>query len=122
MSQIMFDVLNGAAMMYGVDVNITKAGESIIAEGDEELAVIAGEAVRELGIFERVDDVFHVGGSEDAAWFMKRVQSHGGKALYLGLGSEIKAPHHNGRFDIDEGVMINGVKAMAAITKRLMKI
>ena len=101
------EVLKGSAMMYGVDVNITKAGESIIANGDKELAVIAGEAVRELGIFERVYDVIHVGGSEEA--------------VYMGLGSDIKAPHHNGRFDIDEGVMIMGIKALTAITKRLMK-
>ncbi len=114
------EVLKGSAMMYGVDVNITKAGEGTTAEGSPELVKLAGEAVRGLGIFERVDDVMHAGASEDATWFMRRVQSHGGMATYLGLGSNITAPHHNGKFDIDEGAIINGVMALTAITERLM--
>ena len=115
------EILTGAAKMYGVDVEITKAGESTTSEGSPELVKLAGEAVRELAIFDRVDDIFHVGGSEDAAWMMRRVQAHGGKALYLGLGSDIKAPHHNGKFDIDESVMIKGVKALEAIVKKIMR-
>lgn len=114
------EVLKGAAMMYGVEVAITKAGESIASEGSPELIKIAGEAVRELGIFEEVREFIHVGGSEDAAWMMRCVQSHGGQAVYFGLGSKTEAPHHNGRFDIDESTMINGVKALSAVVKRLM--
>ena len=75
--------------------------------------------MRELNIFDRVDDLIHSGGSEDAAWFMKRVQSHGGQAVYMGLGSNIKAPHHNGKFDIDESSILKGVKALTAIVKDL---
>ena len=115
------DVLEGAAKMYGVEVAITKAGESTAAQGSPGLAGIVADTVRELGIFERVEDVIHVGGSEDAAWFMERVQAKGGQAVYMGLGSDIKAPHHNGRFDIDESVMIKGVIALSAVVKRLMR-
>ena len=114
------EVIEGAAKMYGVDVKVTKAGEGTAAKGSEDFAELTGEIVRDTEIFDVVEDVIHVGGSEDATWFMRRVQEHGGKALYLGLGSEIKAPHHNGKFDIDESVMIKGVKALVTITERLM--
>ncbi|MBQ3402571.1 MAG: amidohydrolase [Synergistaceae bacterium] len=114
------EVLKGSAMMYGVDVDISKAGEGTTSEGSPELVRVAGEAVRELGIFGRVEESSHAGASEDATWFMRRVQSHGGQAVYFGLGSDITAPHHNGRFDVDEAVMIDGVRALAAITERLM--
>ena len=114
------EVLKGAAMMYGAEVKISKAGEGTTAEGSAEMMRISGETVRGLGIFSEVEDTVFAGASEDATWFMRRVQSHGGQAVYLGLGSDITAPHHNGRFDIDESVMINGVKALTAITERLM--
>lgn len=115
------EILNGAAMMFGVKVDITKTGEGTTATGNDELIRIAGEVVGGLKIFDRVDEVVHVGGSEDATWMMKRVQSHGGQALYMGLGSIISAPHHNGKFDIDESVMLKGVRALVEITKRLMR-
>lgn len=115
------EILEGAAKMHGVELDIIKAGESPEMQGSQELAKIAGEIVRESGIFESVQDSIHVGGSEDAAWFMNRVQSHGGKAVYMGLGSNITAPHHNGKFDIDESVMINGVKALSSIVERLSR-
>ena len=114
------EVLKGAAMMYGAEVKISKAGEGTTAEGSAEMMRISGETVRGLGIFAKVEDTVFAGASEDATWFMRRVQSHGGQAVYMGLGSDITAPHHNGKFDIDESVMINGVKALTAITERLM--
>jgi metal-dependent amidase/aminoacylase/carboxypeptidase family protein len=35
------------------------------------------------------------------------------------LGSDITAPHHNGAFDIDEKSLLLGVKALAAIVRKL---
>ncbi|MBQ6772968.1 MAG: amidohydrolase [Synergistaceae bacterium] len=113
------EILNGAAMMYGAELNIIKAGESPEMKTSPELAKIVKEVVKGLNIFDDVQDLIHVGGSEDAAWFMNRVISHGGQAVYMGLGSNIKAPHHNGKFDIDEGAIINGVKALVSIVKTL---
>ena len=113
-------VLNGAAVMYGVSVELTKAGQGTTAAGDEGLSRRAAEAVRELHIFDDVQETVRVGGSEDATWMMRRVQERGGQAVYMALGSDIAAPHHNGKFDVDERSMLKGVRAMAAITEALL--
>ena len=70
--------------------------------------------------FREVVDTVRAGGSEDATWMMRRVQEQGGQATYMALGSDITAPHHNGRFDLDERSMILGVRAVAAIAENLL--
>ncbi|MCR5346561.1 MAG: amidohydrolase [Fretibacterium sp.] len=114
------EVLNGAAAMYGVKVELTKAGQGTTARGDKPLVRQALEAVRALNLFEHVEENVRAGGSEDATWMMRRVQENGGQATYMGLGSDITAPHHNGRFDLDERSMLLGVRAMTAITEALL--
>ena len=73
-----------------------------------------------LNCFREVVDTVRAGGSEDATWMMRRVQEQGGRATYMALGSDITAPHHNGRFDLDERSIIQGVRAVAAITEGLL--
>ena len=114
------EVLKGAAAMYGVRVELSKAGEGTTARGDEELVRRVGAALRASGIFRSVLDTVRAGGSEDATWFMRRVQERGGEAAYMALGADITAPHHNGRFDVDERGMILGARAMAAIAESLL--
>ena len=114
------EVLKGAAAMYGVRVELSKAGEGTTARGDEDLIRRVGAALRASGIFRNVLDVVRAGGSEDSTWFMRRVQERGGEAAYMALGADIAAPHHNGRFDVDERGMILGARAMAAIAESLL--
>ena len=114
------EVLKGAATMYGVRVELSKAGEGTTARGDEELIRRVGAALRASGLFRNVLDVVRAGGSEDATWFMRRVQERGGEAVYMALGADIAAPHHNGRFDVDERGMLPGARAMAAIAESLL--
>ena len=114
------EVLKGAAAMYGVRVELSKAGEGTTARGDEDLVRRVGAALRASGIFRSVLDTVRAGGSEDATWFMRRVQERGGEAAYMALGADIAAPHHNGRFDVDERGMILGARAMAAIAESLL--
>ncbi|MDR2175822.1 MAG: amidohydrolase [Synergistaceae bacterium] len=113
------EVLKGAALMYGTEVKVVRTGAGTDADGDAPLVAKIGEAVRELGIFREIRESASAGGSEDATWMMRRVQELGGQAAYMVLGSDIAAPHHNGAFDIDERVLVPGVKALAAIVKAL---
>ena len=39
--------------------------------------------------------------------------------MFLVLGSDIAASHHNGSFDVDESSMTPGVKALVAIVEEL---
>ena len=114
------EVLNGAATMYGVKVELTKAGQGTTATGDAPLVKRALEAVKALSLFEHVEETARAGGSEDATWMMRRVQENGGQATYMALGSDITAPHHNGRFDLDERSMLLGVRAVTAIVEALL--
>ena len=114
------EILNGASLMYGTDLELIKTGESLTAQGSDELVKLAGQAVKDLNIFDCIFDHTKAGGSEDATWFMNRVQEHGGQATYMALGSTITAPHHNGCFDLDERSMLYGVRAMTAIAERIL--
>ncbi|MDR3265910.1 MAG: amidohydrolase [Synergistaceae bacterium] len=114
------EILRGAAAMYETEVRVIKTGEGTTASGDAALVAKAGAAVRKLGCFREIRDTVQGGGSEDATWMMRRVQETGGQATYLALGADIAAPHHNGCFDIDEGSLVPGVKALVAIVEELM--
>ena len=114
------EVLNGAAAMYGATVELVKTGAGTTASGDADLVSRAGQAVRALNCFEEVVETVRGGGSEDATWMMRRVQEQGGQAAYMALGSDIAAPHHNGRFDLDERSMLPGVRAVVAVTEKLL--
>ncbi|MDR2522851.1 MAG: amidohydrolase [Synergistaceae bacterium] len=113
------EILKGAAAMYGVEVETVKTGAGTDARGDAALVKKAGEAARETGLFREIRETVQAGGSEDATWMMRRVQENGGQALYMALGSDIRAPHHNGCFDIDESAMLPGVKILTALVEKL---
>ncbi|MCC8178838.1 MAG: amidohydrolase [Cloacibacillus sp.] len=99
------DVIYGAAKMYDVDVSITKQGETITTNSDAELAsVIAAEAAAIAGVTD-TEPSRAMAGSDDACWFMRRVQEQGGLATYIGVGATTAAGHHNNRFDFDEAAM-----------------
>ena len=115
------EILQGAATMYETEVVLTKTGAATDAHGDAPLVAKVGNAIRKSGLFQEVLESVQGGGSEDATWMMRRVQELGGQATYLALGANITAPHHNGCFDIDEGSMLLGVKALSAIVDELMR-
>ncbi len=60
-------------------------------------------------------------GSEDFTVMMKRVQSRGGKALFVLYGTPTVGGHHNAAFDVDETVIANGVKFLVAIHKKIIE-
>jgi len=52
----------------------------------------------ELGLFDEFVSREDLGGSEDMAYFMSRVQENGGQAAYAIIGTELAAGHHESRF------------------------
>ncbi len=107
-------VLKGAALAQDVAVEIKLAGRTTVAASDETLsrrlaAVLSG---RLPGV--EVDAQSHVtGGSEDATYFMRRVQEKGGQAIYAVVGSDIPSGHHTPEFDIDESDFPWAIDALA---------
>ena len=104
------NIITGAAHMYGVSHDTTLVGEAIHAEPSAELAARLAALARHSPHFttvsERIDSTL---GSEDASYFMQRVQERGGQATYCIIGTTLAAGHHHERFDIEETSLAAGV-------------
>ncbi|WP_295238327.1 amidohydrolase [Veillonella sp.] len=115
-----YEVLRGAAVMYDSEVDIKEMGSAPACINSEELAKEVQVLAKDMGLFRDVPLTNTGGGSEDCAYFLERVIANGGKATYMILGSDIKAPHHNPRFDIEEDDMINGIAVAGALVEKYL--
>ena len=106
------DILNGAAQMHGVQVSVVRVGGSCGASSDPELAELVAQACRNLTGVRDVQGIRDFKGSDDAADMMAAVQGQGGKAVYIGLGTELCDVHHSPRFDFDERALPLGVELL----------
>lgn len=114
-------ILEGAAIMQDVTLNVKEMGGAPCSVNSEDLAEEVKSIAEDLGIFKRVDLSYSGGGSEDCSYFLERVIQKGGKATYLILGCNIGGPHHNSAFDIEEGTMVNGVATFGALVDHYLK-
>lgn len=115
-------VIEGAARMYGVSVEVDDVGMADMATCDEALSGLVQKAAEDLGCFDKIVPVHLLGGSEDAATFMARVSSRGGKATYVTMGTEIAAGHHNEAFDFDESVLEVGVNLYLEVVSKILGV
>lgn len=107
------EIVEGAAVMYGVELSVAKMGEAVDAFSDKELVDLVAEKALSVPGIEKLAPSVSLGGSEDVSWMMRAVQQHGGKAVYFVLGSDIAAGHHNEFFDVDERVLNYGAALFA---------
>jgi len=114
-------IIRAAAAMYDVKVELKPMGSAAGGTSDPELAEIIGEAAGETPGVTKILPTGDLGGSEDFAWMMDRVQRRGGKAAYMMIGTEIAAPHHDSRFDFDERALPIGVEVMVRTVLRLAR-
>ena len=113
-------VIAGSAMAFGVEYRIEEVGSAPAYNTyDEELVVYIGEHLGEKGFTVQV--ARSLGGSEDVTYMMNEVEKNGGKALHFMFGSDIKAPHHNNRFDFDERTLERAYKALTTTIQLLIK-
>ncbi len=112
-------VIESAANMYDVKVDIAAMGSAVAGTSDSLLIDIVRDVAEELGAFSDIHLHGDLGGSEDFTYFMNRVQEHGGKAIYSMIGSKIAAGHHDSHFDFDESVL---PKAVAQVTLQTLRI
>jgi aminobenzoyl-glutamate utilization protein A len=106
-------IINGAALAQGLEVDIASAGRTTTAECSIPLAEAVGRAAQAVPDL-RVDlEPKAAAGSEDATFFMKRVQERGGQAIYACVGSHTTSGHHTPHFDIVESDIAPAVQALA---------
>lgn len=107
--------IEGAAKMFGCSYETAIMGSAASADSDWALEPFINKAQAHLP--EITDYIPEDGftGSEDATYLMAKVQEHGGLATYMGVGADIAAPHHNGKFTFDEKALVTNVKLHTAL-------
>ncbi len=107
-------ILRNCADMYGCTMEMKLMGASISMASDEEMCLKVVDACHKVGLKTSEKLMVVSGGSEDCAYMMDRVQKQGGIAAFMRLRTPMAGPAHNRRFDVGEGVLVNGVKAFCA--------
>lgn len=115
------EILKGAAMMYDVKVQFIQTGGAASGNNSPELSQRVKKTAERLGIFNRLEKVHDIGGSEDCSYFMERVQKHGGQAAYLVIGGSLAAVNHNNYFDFDERALVLEAHLLSTVVCELVK-
>ncbi len=105
-------IIDHACKMHEIDYEIKVMGSTGSLESDEALMKrvqkVINETLPEIGATQYLK--LQMGGSEDVAYMMNQVQSHGGQATFMQAMTKVDAPFHARKFNFDESVLINGVK------------
>ncbi len=115
MSQKAREVLAGAAMMYGLGLEIRPVESTVSAANSPELIELGTRVAKSLPSVKEVVPACPANGSEDVCLMMQRVQEKGGKAMDVLLGTPIGGGHHSATFDVDERVIRNGAEFFTAM-------
>ncbi len=108
-------ILDAAAAMHGLGLEITVAGATPSATSDAPLIARVREAAALVPEVKGFDDSAFATASDDACAFMRRVQERGGLAAYVIFGAALAAGHHTPRFDFDEAALPLGVKLLGLL-------
>ncbi len=114
-------IINAAANMYDVNVEILEMGGAPSCLPDLEMGEKVKAVAEQTGLFQEILPVSNLGASEDCTYFMERVQSRGGRAVYMMVGSGLAAGHHNHCFDFDEEALYNAVVLISGLAKDILK-
>jgi aminobenzoyl-glutamate utilization protein A len=113
------DVIEGAAKMYDLAVEIKPAAMAVVAQSSPELIALADRVAKTLPSVKQVVPSAPFNASEDITLMMERVQQKGGKALITLFGTPTHGGHHNSTFDAEEAVIRNAAEFYAALQKEI---
>lgn len=110
-------IIENSARMHDVGYEVKYMGVAECGICSPELVNRISKIGGEIGCFNNIIDIFEdAGGSEDFTLMMNKVQENGGQGAYFAVGTDIKAGHHNARFDVNEEDIIKSVKLFTALT------
>jgi len=109
------EVLEGAARMYDLGLEVVAAATGLSASNSAELVELGTRVAGDLPWVEEIVPEAAFNASEDVTVMMERVQGRGGKALFVVLGTPVHGGHHSTTFDLDEMVIRNGAEFFAAM-------
>ncbi|MFV0498268.1 MAG: amidohydrolase [Candidatus Fimivivens sp.] len=114
-------ICRASADMYVCSYESRFMGAAGSAACDKELVERVSDAIGELPDVQEIHKDIDFGGGEDFTYMMRKVQSQGGQATEMIIGTPLKAPHHNGRFDFDEAVLPLAAQIFAKIALDICK-
>jgi aminobenzoyl-glutamate utilization protein A len=109
------EILEGAARMYDVSVEIKPAATALSGTNSPDLVELGTRVAQSLPSVKEVVPQSPFNASEDVTLMMERVQGKGGKALFVLFGTPVHGGHHSTTFDVDERVIQNGAEFFAAM-------
>lgn len=113
------NIIAHSAEMHELQHEVEVIGGAITISCDQELVEAALEEARKVEGFHTFKTIESSSlGSEDASFLLRRVQERGGKGTYMIIGTDIPAPHHNPKFDIQEEVLPRAVELLERIARR----
>ncbi|AUV81698.1 amidohydrolase [Salinigranum rubrum] len=112
-------IVRAAGEMHACEVEIESVARAPSAVSDPELADVVGAVASGVEGVERVLPSDALGGSEDATYLMQHVQERGGKAAYVGIGTDHPTGHHTPRFDVDEESIRIGIETLSGAIERI---
>ncbi|WP_324661562.1 amidohydrolase [Haloarcula sediminis] len=119
MSERAESVVTHAAGMHGCESELATVAEAPSAESDPGLADVVYAVAEGVAGVDSVRHSAPLGGSEDATYLMERVQKRGGRATFVGVGTDHPGGHHTPTFDVDERSLEIGVDVLAGAIERL---
>lgn len=115
------NIIAHSAAMHELEHEIEVVGGAIPINYDVDMAELALEEAKQVeGFHSFVNGAYNAMGSEDASFLIKRVQDRGGKGTYMSIGTDIPAPHHHPKFDIQEEILPRSVELLNRIARRLL--
>ncbi len=114
-------IVKGIAVGFDVTYEVSQMGAAVDFVNDKEMTDLINKVAGTVEGIKKVIPDGNFGGSEDYSILGRRVQAHGGKAAFFICGADRIAGHHQGKFDIDEGAMVNGFEMFKGIAKELNK-
>ena len=105
------DIVKGVSEIYDVDSKVVMTGGTSGANSDKEVTEIFYEAAKASPFIDddKIVKELDFGACEDFAHFMRALQDRGAKSGYMMIGTNLKAGHHNSKFDFDEECLVAGV-------------
>ncbi|WP_298036614.1 amidohydrolase [uncultured Campylobacter sp.] len=105
------DIVKGVSEIYGVESKVVMTGGTSGADSDKEVTEIFYEAAKQSPFIDddKIVKELDFGACEDFAHFMRALQDRGAKSGYMMIGTNLKAGHHNCKFDFDEECLVAGV-------------
>lgn len=111
--------LRAAADMHGCEVDLSTEGMAPSARSDDEIRNVVAAVASDTDGVTSVLPSDALGGSEDATFLMQRVQDNGGKAAYVGVGTNHPGGHHTSTFDVDEASLGIGIDVLSGAILRV---